>query len=263
MSGPPTLFATIIDHPRRNEFDLSSLRVGFLAATTIPERLVTRLHDELNIELLMTGYGLTENHATGAFTRPGTPLKLVSTTVGQLWPGVEARIVDDYDQEVPTGEPGEILLSGYALMSGYYDDQAATDAVLKDGWLHTGDIGSIDAEGYLRILDRKKDMYIVGGFNVAPAEVEETLLGLPCIAQVAVIGVPDERLGEVGAAYIVLREKTECDEAQVIGFARESLANFKVPRHVRFVPTLPMNSTGKVSKVELRAEFTAEVQARR
>jgi HIP---CoA ligase len=260
ISGPPTLFTTIIDHPRRDGFDLSSLRVAFLAATTIPERLVMRLHDELNIELVMTGYGLTENHAIGAFTRPATPLQLVSNTVGQVWPGIEARIVDDNDQDVPAGEPGEILLSGYALMSGYYHDQAATDAVMKDGWLHTGDIGSIDGDGYVRILGRNKDMYIVGGFNVAPAEVEETLLGLSYVAQVAVIGVPDERLGEVGAAYIVLRDGAEGDVSEVISFARERLANFKVPRQVRFVPSLTMNSTGKVVKAELRAAFAAEMK---
>ena len=263
VSGPPTLFATIIDHPRRDSFDLSSLRVAFLAATTIPERLVTRLHKELNIELVMTGYGLTENHATGAFTRPGTPLELVSKTVGQLWPGIEARIVDENGEAVPRGERGEILLSGYPLMSGYYEDQQATESVVKDGWLHTGDIGSLDADGYLRILDRKKDMYIVGGFNVAPAEVEETLLGLPYVAQVAVIGVPDQRLDEVGAAYIVLREGSEGDAADVVSFARERLANFKVPRHVRFVSSLPMNSTGKVMKAELRAAFSREAHAER
>jgi acyl-CoA synthetase (AMP-forming)/AMP-acid ligase II len=261
VSGPPTLFSTIIDHPRRDAFDLSSLRVAFLAATTIPERLVTRLHEELNVELVMTGYGLTENHATGAFTRPGTPLELVSKTVGQLWPGVAARIVDENGEAVPSGEPGEILLGGYALMSGYYEDQEATESVVKDGWLHTGDIGSLDADGYLRILDRKKDMYIVGGFNVAPAEVEEVLLGLPYVVQVAVIGVPDERLGEVGAAYIVLREGSEGSVPDVISFARERLANFKVPRHVRFVPSLPMNSSGKALKAELRAAFSEKARS--
>jgi HIP---CoA ligase len=142
ISGPPTAFATIVDHERRDAFDLSSLRLAFLAATTIPERLVRRLYHEMHIETVMTGYGLTENHAIGAFTRPDTPLDLVSTTVGQLWPDVEARLVDSAGQPVPDGEPGEILLRGYALMSGYYEDEGASASAVKNGWLHTGDIGS-------------------------------------------------------------------------------------------------------------------------
>ena len=255
ISGPPTLFSAILDHPDRSLFELSSLRVAFVSATTIPEKLVSRLSDELSVELVMTGYGLTENHAIGAFTRRGTPVGLVSQTAGQMWPDVEARIVDDSNQPVPPGEAGEILLRGYSLMSGYYEDQEATDSVIKDGWLHTGDVGSLDAAGYLRILDRKKDMYIVGGFNVAPAEVEEALGGLPAVAQVSVIGVPDDRLGEVGAAFVVLREGIPCTVDEIATFSRSCMANYKVPRYVRFVDRLPMNATGKVLKAELRAEF--------
>jgi len=255
LSGPPTLFSTILDHPRRADFELSSLRVAFVGATTIPERLITRLSDELGIAVVMTGYGLTENHAIGTFTHRGTAVPLVSQTVGQLWPDVTAQIVDDHNEPVPTGERGEVLLGGYGLMTGYYGDQEATDAAIKDGWLYTGDIGSFDTDGYLRILDRKKDMYIVGGFNVSPAEVEEVLDSFPCIGQVSVIGVPDERMGEVGAAFIVLRRGEVCTESEVIAFARTCMANYKVPRYVRFMDSLPMNSTGKVLKAELRADF--------
>jgi acyl-CoA synthetase (AMP-forming)/AMP-acid ligase II len=140
-------------------------------------------------------------------------------------------------------------------MTGYYGDADATAAAFTDGWLHTGDIGSVDVRGYVRITDRKKDMYIVGGFNVAPAEVENVLCGSPLIGQVAVVGMPDERLGEVGAAFVVPAPGRRLGPADVIGYARDRLANFKVPRYVEIVDRLPTNPTGKVLKEELRARL--------
>jgi acyl-CoA synthetase (AMP-forming)/AMP-acid ligase II len=163
-------------------------------------------------------------------------------------------VVDDAGAEVPRGEPGEIVVRGYNVMLGYLDDPDETAATIdRDGWLHTGDIGVMDGRGYLRITDRKKDMFIVGGFNAYPAEIEGVLLRHPAIAQVAVVGVPDERLGEVGMAFVIPREGATVDPAEVIAWCRGEMANYKVPRAVEVVDALPLNASGKVLKFQLRA----------
>lgn len=252
MPGAPTIFSSLMRHPDRARYDLTSLQVGLVSAANIPEDLPGRMVAELGFRTVMSGYGLTENHAIGAFTRPEDPLVAVSSTVGRPAPGVEVRIVDDQGAERPRGEAGELLLGGYAHMSGYYHDEAATAEAIRDGWLHTGDIALVDADGYLHITDRKKDIFIMGGFNVAPAEVEATLRRIEGVSDVAVIGVPDSHFGEVGAAFVVRRPGSELTAEDVVGFAREHLANFKVPRRVEFVESLPTNATGKVTKHVLR-----------
>jgi acyl-CoA synthetase (AMP-forming)/AMP-acid ligase II len=154
---------------------------------------------------------------------------------------------------VPANEPGEVLVRGFNVMRGYFEDPAATaEAIDAQGWLHTGDIGVIDEAGYLRITDRKKDMFIVGGFNCYPAEIEKILSEHPAVAQSAVIGVPDERLGEVGKAYVVLRPGAQADAASIVAWCREHMANYKVPRQVELVGALPTNAAGKVQKFALR-----------
>ncbi|HEU5083740.1 MAG TPA: FadD3 family acyl-CoA ligase [Acidimicrobiales bacterium] len=253
LPGAPTIYQAILDAPGRADHDLSSLRVAVTGAADIPVELIRRIHQELPFEVVVTGYGLTEG-GTAAATSPGDDPETIATTVGRPRPGFELRIVDADGGEVPRGEPGEILLRGGSIMSHYLDDPEATAATLSDdGWLRTGDLGVIDERGCLRIVGRSKDMFIVGGFNAYPAEIENVLLGHPDIAQVAVIGIPDERLGEVGMAFVVPRAGAAPTEDEIVAWSREQMANYKVPRRVELVDALPLNATGKVVKDELRA----------
>jgi len=257
MPGPPTMFSAVLDHPSRHHFDLSSLRHAMIGAATIPTELVHRVREELGIGTILSAYGLTENHALASLTAPGDAPEVVATTVGRPLPGVEVRIVDDTGVDVPAGQQGELLLRSPFRMSGYFDDEEATARTFVDGWLRTGDVGFFDDSGYLHITDRKKDMFIVGGFNVAPAEVEKTLLGIDAVAQVAVVGVPDDHFGEVGAAFVIPREGARVTPEDVLTYAREHLANYKVPRRVEIVDAFPLNATGKVLKAELRQRVDA------
>jgi len=251
--GTPTMFWPMLDDPRRHDYDLSSLNKSVVAATFLPVELVHRLREEVGIDFLSTGYGLTEAHSLVSKCLVGDSDETVATTVGKVLDGVEVKIVDDDGNEVPPRAEGEILVRGIGLMSGYYGDPAATAAAYLDGWLRTGDIGSIDEHQYVRITDRKKDIYITGGFNVAPTEVENTLISFDGVGQVAVVGVPDHRLGEVGAAFIAPTSGQTVDPDAVVAYARERMANFKVPRYVWIVDALPLNATGKVLKDALRA----------
>src|SRR5215510_7024188 len=253
LPGTPTMFWPLVDDPRRDEFDLSSLKKAIVAATFLPVELVHRLKAEVGIEIVTTGYGLTEAHSLVAKCLPGDTPETVATTVGQVLDGVEVKVVDDDDHEVALGEEGEILVRGIGLMTGYYGDPAATEAAYLDGWLRTGDIGSIDEHRYMKITDRKKDIYITGGFNVAPSEVENTVIGCDGVGQVAVVGVPDHRLGEVGAAFVVPLAGATLAGDDIAEFARARIANYKVPRYVWIVDALPVNATGKVMKDELRS----------
>jgi acyl-CoA synthetase (AMP-forming)/AMP-acid ligase II len=247
LPGPPTLHQSLLDHPARDSHDLSALRLVVTGAAVVPLRLVEQLRGELGVETVLTAYGLSEASGIVTMCRQGDPLPVIASTSGRAIPGTEVRI------EAPAGEPGEILVRGFNVMRGYYEDEAATaEAVSEDGWLRTGDIGVLDAAGNLRITDRLKDMFIVGGFNAYPAEIEQ-LLGLhPAVADVAVVGVPDTRLGEVGRAYVVRRPDSVLTADDLIAWARREMANYKVPRTVEFVAELPRNASGKVVKGELR-----------
>jgi acyl-CoA synthetase (AMP-forming)/AMP-acid ligase II len=255
--GAPTLYQTILDHPARQDHDLSSLRVAVTGAADIPVELIRRIIDELPFDVVMAGYGLTEG-GTAAATDPGDAPDIVATTVGKARPGFELRIVDDEGNEVATGETGEVVLRGPSVMSHYLDDPQATAAVLSDdGWLRTGDLGTVDADGRLRIVGRMKDMFIVGGFNAYPAEIENALLRHPGVRQVAVIGVPDERLGEVGMAFVVLTPDASTTPDEIISWSREQMANYKAPRYVEVLDELPLNATGKVEKLVLAERAAA------
>ncbi len=252
LLGPPTIFSGLLDHPHRATRDLSSLRVLGTGGTTVPVELVERLRGELDVDQVFTAYGLTESVGVVSVCPPGTDAALVAETAGTALPGTEIRIVDANGHTVSPGEQGEILARGPNVMRGYLDDPDATrSAIDADGWLHTGDVGTLDADGYLRITDRLKDMFIVGGFNAYPAEIERVLTTHPDIRDAAVIGVPDERLGEVGAAYVVSGNGADADPEAIIAWARERMAGFKVPRSVTVVDALPRNATGKVLKREL------------
>jgi HIP---CoA ligase len=250
LPGPPTIYQTLLDHPARGEYDLSSLRFAVTGAATVPIVLVERMQTELDIDIVLTAYGLTEANGMGTMCRADDDAVAVATTCGRPFADFELRI-----DATPDAESGEVLLRGPNVMLGYLDDPEATAAAIDaDGWLHTGDIGAVDKAGNLRITDRLKDMYICGGFNVYPAEVEQVLARLTGVADAAVIGVPDERLGEVGRAFVVPRPGAELDEQSVIAYTRQHLANFKAPRSVRFVDALPRNAGGKVAKPQLREQ---------
>jgi acyl-CoA synthetase (AMP-forming)/AMP-acid ligase II len=242
LPGAPTIYQSLLAAPHRADFDLSSLRLAVTGAAVVPVVLIERMRapepEGLGIDQVVTAFGMTEA-VVATMCRDGDSAETVATTCGRAVPGMEARIAED----------GELLLRGEFVMLGYLDDPRATaEAIDHDGWLHTGDIGTLDEHGNLTITDRLKDMYICGGFNVYPAEVEQVLMRLEGVRDIAVVGVPDERMGEVGKAFVV----GETTPDAVLGFARERLANFKVPREVEFVDALPRNLGGKVLKTQLR-----------
>ncbi|MGQ7958060.1 FadD3 family acyl-CoA ligase [Pseudomonas sp. SP16.1] len=253
LPGPPALYSAMLEHPRRAEFDLSTLRVAVTGAASVPPVLVQRMYDELGFASVVTAYGLTESCGLTTVCRPGDDLQTIAGTCGRALDGIELRCVDGEGRSLPPGEAGEVLIRGYNLMQGYFGDPEATAAAIDaEGWLQTGDVGVLDERGYLRITDRLKDMFIVGGFNCYPAELERQLMAHPAIAQVAVIGVADSRLGEVGKAYVVRRPGIALDADELIAWCRERMANYKVPRSVEFVAELPLNASGKVAKNVLR-----------
>ena len=250
LPGAPTLYLSILDHADRDKHDLSSLRVAVTGAADIPVELIRRINKELPFSVVITGYGLTET-GTATSTSPDDDFETVATTVGRPRPGFEVRIADADGKAVPFGEAGEVVVNGPTVMAGYLDDPEATAAALSDdGWLRTGDLGVLDERGCLRIVGRIKDMFIVGGFNVYPAEIENVLLRHPDVQQAAVIGIPDARLGEVGMAFVV---GGSADPESIMAWCRDRMANYKVPRAIELVDELPLNATGKVMKEELRA----------
>lgn len=258
LPGPPTIYQTLLDHPSRKDFDLSSLRFAVTGAATIPVVLIERMQSELDFDIVLTAYGLTEASGFGTMCRSDDDPVTVATTCGRPIAGFELQIAGAAGPATSGTGPddtgaGEVLLRGPNVMLGYLDDPQATAAAVDgDGWLHTGDIGTVDENGNLRITDRLKDIYICGGFNVYPAEIEQVLARLDGVADVAVIGVPDDRLGEVGRAFIVRRADADLSEEDVIAYARKHLANFKAPRSVAFLDQLPRNAGGKVVKPTLR-----------
>jgi HIP---CoA ligase len=252
LPGAPTIYQSILDHPGRHARDLSSLRVAVTGAADIPVELIRRVHTELPFSIVVTGYGLTEG-GTACATSPGDDPEAIATTVGRPRPGFEVRVVGEGDRDLPAGEAGEMLLRGGSVMVGYLDDPEETAKVLSpDGWLRTGDLGVIDEAGRLRIVGRVKDMFIVGGFNAYPAEIENALLRHPAVLEAAVIGIPDERLGEVGMAFVVVSGGATGED--IMEWSRSEMANYKVPRTVEIVDELPLNATGKVMKDALRAQ---------
>ena len=261
MPCPPTLYQSILNHPRLSECDISSLRLAVTGAAAIPVELIHRMRDELTFRTIVTGYGLTESSAIATMCRHDDDPETIATTSGRAIPGVEVCIVDDSGQELPPMEPGEIWVRGYNVMAGYFNNPEATaETVTEDGWLKTGDIGVMNEDGYVAITDRKKDMFIVGGFNAYPAEIENFILAHESVAQAAVVGIPDERMGEVGAAFVVPRVKPDgsahhIDPEEFLDWCKKEMANYKVPRSVHILPELPANASGKVLKYRLREQI--------
>lgn len=253
LPGPPAVYQMLLDHPARGIYDLSSLRFAVTGAATIPAHLIERMQRELDIDIVLTAYGLTEASGFGTMCRPGDDPVTVATTCG--------RPIADFDvliREPDRTGAGEVLLRGPNVMLGYFADPESTAAAIDaDGWLRTGDVGVIDESGNLRITDRLTDMYVCAGYNVYPAEVEQVLARLDEVFETAVVGVPDPLLGEVGRAIVVTAPGAQLDEQAVIAYARKRLAEYKVPRSVVFVDALPRNSSGKVLKTALRSTFTS------
>lgn len=264
IPGPPTLYQSILDRADRRDHDLSSLRLAVTGAAVVPVELVERMRSELGFETVLTAYGLTESTGVVTMCRRGDEPDVIASTSGRAIPGLEVSVVDADGKEVPRGEPGEVVVRGYTVVSGYFGDPGASAEVVDaDGWLHTGDVGVMDEAGNVRITDRTKDMYVVGGFNAYPAEIEGILLRHPGVSQVAVVGVPDDRMGEVGCAFVVPSpgaDDTSLPE-QIVAWSRDEMANYKVPRHVRIVDALPLNASGKVLKTELRKTVAGDPSA--
>jgi acyl-CoA synthetase (AMP-forming)/AMP-acid ligase II len=253
LPGPPSLYQSILARGDLDTRRLASLRLAVTGAAVIPDDLVGRMRDQIGFQTVLTGYGLTEATGVATLCRDGDDPATIAATSGRAIPGVDVRVVDDEGREVRRGTPGEVVVSGYTVTGGFFDDEAATaESLDAQGRLRTGDIGVMDDRGYLRITDRKKDMFIVGGFNAYPAEIESVLCRHEGIAQAAVVGAPDERLGEVGVAFVVARPGARLDDSQLLAWSRERMANYKVPRQFVTVDALPTNATGKVLKYRLR-----------
>ena len=253
LPGPPTLYQSIMQSDALSESNISSLRLGVTGAAAIPVQLIHDMRNILGFETIITAYGLTESTGVVTMCTPSDAAEIIANTSGKAIEGVEVKCVAIDGNEAAPYEQGEILVRGFNVMEGYFEDPKATqDAINEDGWLHTGDIGFLDEHGYLKITDRVKDMFIVGGFNAYPAEIENIMASHHAVSQVAVIGVPDERMGEVAKAFVILKTKISISEEELILWCKENMANYKVPRIIQFVDSLPTNAAGKIMKFELR-----------
>jgi acyl-CoA synthetase (AMP-forming)/AMP-acid ligase II len=253
MPGPPSLYQSIMDAENFNSFDISSLRLAVTGAATIPIQLINDMRKIMNINTVLTAYGLTESTGVVTMCNPSDTPELIANTSGTPIDGVEVKCITKDGEEAASGQPGDIYIKGYNVMQGYYEEPEQTkETISEDGWLYTGDIGLINPQGYLSITDRSKDMFIVGGFNTYPAEIENILASHVHISSSAVIGIPDKRLGEVAKAFVVLKEGCSIEESELIKWCRINMANYKVPRKISFVSDLPLNASGKVMKFKLR-----------
>ena len=258
LPGVPSIYQSLLTFEGRDQFDTSSLRLAVTGAAPTPVELVRRMRDELGFKDVIKAYGLTESCGTVTACKQGDDPETIANSDGCAIPDTEVLCVDTAGKEVARGEPGEVWVRGYNVMRGYFDDEAETaKAIDAAGWLHTGDIGVMNEQGYLKITDRIKDMFIMGGFNVYPAEVESLLFQHPDVAAAAVIGIPDERMGEVGMAFVVPVPGAEIEVEGLLAWSRENMANYKVPRRIEVVDALPSNASGKVLKFELRERAAA------
>ena len=252
IPGPPTIYQSLLAHPQRQDYDLSSLRLAVTGAAPVPVELVRQMREELGFDVVVTAYGLTETCGVVSICRADDSAERISHSSGCAMDGTEMQCVDKEGQTVAAGTDGEIWVRGFNVMRHYFNNADATaDAFTDDGWLKTGDVGVMDRDGYVRITGRIKEMFIVGGFNCYPAEIENILCDMPGIARAAVIGVADERMGEVAKAFLVKDAGAELDEAAVIEWSRAHMANYKMPRSVIFLHELPINAGGKVDKTAL------------
>ncbi|MEO7853643.1 MAG: AMP-binding protein [Rubrivivax sp.] len=259
LHGVPTMFIAELDHPRFAEFDLSSLRTGIMAGSPCPIETMKKVVAQMHMQEVTIAYGMTETSPVSFQSSATDPLERRVSTVGRILPRLEAKVVDGEGRIVPVGTTGEFCVRGYSVMKGYWGDEARTAEVIKDGWMHSGDLAVIDDEGYCNIVGRAKDMLIRGGENVYPREIEEFLFRHPKIQSVQVFGVPDPKYVEEVCAWIVLKPGVQCTVDEVRDFCRDQIAHYKVPRHVRFVDEMPMTITGKVQKFVMRDRMIDEL----
>jgi fatty-acyl-CoA synthase len=260
LYGVPTMFIAELDHPGFADYDLTSLRTGIMAGSPCPVEVMKRVIADMHMDEVTICYGMTETSPVSTQTAADDPLDKRVGTVGRVHPHVEVKVADDTGAPVPRGETGELCTRGYSVMLGYWDDPRRTaEAIDADGWMHTGDLATMDADGYLNIVGRSKDMVIRGGENVYPREIEEFLYTHPDIADVQVIGVPDERFGEELMAWVIVRGDAQLDADAVRAFCQGRIAHFKIPRYVKVVDAFPMTVTGKVQKFRMREQAMAEL----
>ena len=260
LYGVPAMFIAELGHPDFKNFSLTSLRTGMMAGAPCPVEVMKRVMDEMHCPELTIGYGQTESTPVVTMSEADDPVEIRTSTIGKALPCTEMKIVSPLENTtVPTGERGEVCARGYMVMKGYDDDPEATArAVDREGWLHTGDLGVMREDGYIHLTGRAKDMFIRGGENVYPREVEEFLYTHPKVAEVQLVGIPDERLGEVGVAWIRLKTGESATEHEIRAFCDGHIAYFKIPQHIRFVDAFPMTVTGKIQKFKIREIETQE-----
>src|SRR3954471_4543500 len=261
LYGVPTMFIAQLDHPDFARFDLSSLRTGIMAGSPCPVEVMNRAVERMNLREIVIGYGMTETSPASTITTTDDPIERRVSTVGRAMPHTEVKIVDPEGRIVPRGTTGELLTRGYLVMRGYWDDAEKTrEAIDPAGWMHTGDLATIDEAGYCNIVGRIKDMIIRGGENIYPREIEEFLYRHPLILDVQCVGVPDDKYGEELCACIILRPGVQCSPEQIRAFCRGEIAHYKVPRHVMFVNAFPMTITGKIQKFVLREQMRERLE---
>lgn len=252
LPGPPTLYLSLLAHPGLRSANLDSLRVAVTGAATIPPILIERMRSQLGFKVVTTAYGLTECGGLASICDIDTDVETIAGTSGRAITDTEIAIFSEQGEVLGAGETGEICVRGFHVMKGYFEQaQATAETIDDDGWLHTGDVGHLDKKGYLSITDRLKDMYISGGFNCYPAEIEAVLIEHPAIGQSAVVGIKDERMGEVGCAFITLKSEQSLDESTLISWCRERMANYRVPKQVKIIDEMPVNASNKIVKAEL------------
>lgn len=259
LHGVPTMFIAELDHPEFATYDLSSLRTGIMAGSPCPIEVMKRVVAEMHMDQVTIAYGMTETSPVSFQSATDDSLERRVSTVGRILPHLEVKIVDADGKTVPVGEKGELCTRGYSVMQGYWDDAERSADAIRDGWMHTGDLATIDSEGFCNIVGRVKDMLIRGGENVYPREIEEYLFSHPKIQQVQVFGVPDQKYGEEVCAWIVLKPGETATEEEIRNWCRERIAHYKVPRYVRFVDDLPMTVTGKAQKFVMRERMIQEL----
>ena len=260
LHGVPTMFIAELAHPDFKTFDLSSLRTGIMAGSPCPIETMRQVVSEMHMSEVTIAYGMTETSPVSFQSSTTDPLERRVTTVGRIQPRLEAKVIDKDGQIVPRGATGELCVRGYSVMRGYWDDPVRTAEVIMDGWMHTGDLATIDDEGYCNIVGRAKDMLIRGGENVYPREIEEFLFRHPKVQSAQVFGVPDQKYGEEICAWIVLKPGSDCTEDEIREFCRNQIAHYKVPRYIRFVREMPMTVTGKAQKFVMRERMIDELK---
>ena len=262
LHGVPTMFINELDHPEFSRFNLSSLRTGIMAGASCPEQVMKRVMNEMNMQHILIGYGQTELSPLNHITQYDDPLQKRIETVGKTVPRVEVKVCDEQGRPVAIGEKGEVCTRGYSVMLGYWnDDEKTAETIDAARWLHSGDIGIMDEEGYMRIVGRTKDMIIRGGENIYPREVEEYLYTHPDIQEVQVFGIPDEKMGEEVCAWIQPKSGQSLNAEDVLDYCRGNITHFKIPRHIRFVTEYPMTVTGKIQKFKMRDKMIEELKS--